>query len=79
MVNKISLGLSISSFVLILIMFVFGNIKLDFNLNFNEYKSVAVKQPIYQSDLDKEISSLSRRININKGNIRNLYYGRRID
>ena len=43
MMNKISLGLSISSFVLILIMFVFG----DVNLEFNEQKSVVVEQPKY--------------------------------
>ncbi len=35
MMNKISLGLSISSFVLILIMFVFGNINLEFDTKFN--------------------------------------------
>ena len=43
MMNKISLGLSISSFVLILIMFVLGNI----NLNFNEDESVVVGQAKY--------------------------------
>ena len=41
MMNKISLGLSISPFALILIMFVFG----DINLNFNEDESVVVEQP----------------------------------
>ena len=35
MMNKILLGLSITSFVLILIMFVFGNINLEFDTKFN--------------------------------------------
>ena len=42
MMNKISLGLSISSFVLILIMFVFGNIDLEFDTN--ETESLRVNQ-----------------------------------
>ena len=58
MMNKISLGLSISSFVLILIMFVFGNI----NLNFNEEESIVLEQPIYQSDLDRELSDMKQNI-----------------
>ena len=54
MMNKISLGLSITSFVLILIMIIFGSI----NLNVNEDRVVVVEQPIYQSDLDRELSTI---------------------
>jgi len=43
MMNKISLGFSISSFALILIMIIFGNI----NLNFNEDEFVVVDQAKY--------------------------------
>ena len=48
MMNKISLGLSISSFVLILIMFVFGNIDLEFDtkININETENLQVDKSI---------------------------------
>ena len=70
MMNKISLGLSISSFVLILIMFVFGNI----NLNFNEEESVVVEQPIYQSDLDRELSTIQSDLDRELSTVSKLIY-----
>ena len=60
MMNKISLGLSISSFVLILIMFVFGdvNLKFDNEINTNETENLQVDKPILTiCDEDHELFS----------------------